>query len=81
MGWVRYGGKYLPGEVISINVRNKAAFIKFFTDSGIEKKKQLVMLNDIVDFGNTLFNKVVIGSDESVRNKFITASIYIEERK
>ena len=38
------------------------------------------MLNDIVEFGDTLFNKFVIGSDESVRNKFITASIYIEER-
>ena len=73
-------GKYQPGEVITKNVRNKTAYIKFFTDSGLEKKKQLVMLNDNVDFGDTLFNEFVIGSDESVRNKFITASIYIAER-
>ena len=38
------------------------------------------MLTDIVGFGDTVFNEFVIGSDESVRNKFISASIYIEER-
>ena len=79
MGWVKCVGKYQPGEVITKTVRNKTAYIKFFMDSGLEKK-QLVMLNDIFDFGDTLFNEFVIGSDESVRNKFITASIYIEER-
>ena len=42
-----------------------------------KKMKQLVMLNDI---GDTLFNEFVIGYEESVKNKFITASIYIEER-
>ena len=38
------------------------------------------MLTDIVDFGDTVFNEFVIGSDESVRNKFISAEIFIEEK-
>ena len=70
----------MPGDVIKKNVRNKTAFIKIFTDNGKEKKKELVMLNDIVDFGDTLFNEFVIGSDESVRNKLISPLMYIEER-
>ena len=74
------GEKNLPGEVTKKNVRNKTAFIKIFTDNGKEKKKQLVMLNDIVDFGDTLFNEFVIGSGESARNKFITALICIADR-
>ena len=68
------------GKSFKKNLRNKTAFIKNFPDNDKEKKQQLVMLTDIVDFGDTVFNEFVIGSDESVRNKFISAEIFIEER-
>jgi len=32
-------GKYQPGEVIAKTVRNKTAYIIFFTDSGLEIKE------------------------------------------
>ena len=47
------------------------------TSSGTESEKQLVNLTDIIEFGDTEFNEYIIGEDENLRDKFISACIYI----
>ena len=51
------------------------------TSSGTESEKQLVNLTDIIEFGDTEFNEYIIGEDENLRDKFISACIYIDEKQ
>ena len=44
-------------------------------------EKQLVNLSDVIELGETKFNKYIIGDDENVRDKFINAYIYLDNKK
>ena len=74
-------GKFVPAEVVSKNKRKKTCFIRFFTESGRDSEKQLVNLCDIVEFGETEFNEMMIGDDENLRDRFISASTYLDNKK
>ena len=54
--------------------------MRFFTESDRESEKQLVNLCDMVEFGETQFNEYIIGDDENLRDKFISASIYLDNK-
>ena len=79
VGFVHYGGQFVPAEVVSKN-RKKTCFVRFFTESGRESEKQLVNLCDMVEFGETQFNEYIIGDDENLRDKFISALIYLDNK-
>ena len=81
VGFVHYGGKFIPAEVVSKNKRKKTCFVRFFNKSGKEAEKQLVNLTDMIEFGETEFNEYIIGEDENLRHQYICACIYLDERK
>jgi len=60
VGFVHYGGKFIPAEVVSKNKRKKTCFVRFFNKSGKEAEKQLVNLTDMIEFGETEFNEYII---------------------
>ena len=80
VGFVHYGGKFVPAEVVSKNKRKKTCFIRFFTESGRDLEKQLVNLCDIIEFGDTEFNENIMGDDENLRERFISACIYLDNK-
>ena len=75
IGWVKYGGDFLLGKVISRNKKKKTAYVKFFSMDGLGKAKQLVSLVDIFDLEYS-FNEFVLGEDEPKRVLF---SLIMEE--
>ena len=75
IGWVKYGGDFLLGKVISRNKKKKTAYVKFFSMDGLDKAKQSVSLVDIFDLEYS-FNEFVLGEDEPKRVLF---SLIMEE--
>ena len=74
-----YGGRKLPGIVVSRNLKKKSAFIKIFMSTGLNKQKQLVSLKDIYYLGTDSQNESIINGDEVVRSSFLHALIEKEK--
>ena len=72
MCWSWYGGTYHPCQVVSRNKKKYSAFIKFYTESGISKIKQLVSISDLVPIEHN-FSEFAIGDDEKKRDLYYLA--------
>ena len=73
IGWVKYGGNYIPGKVLSRNKRKKTAYVWFFKTSGFESNKQLISIFDLFHFGDQEQNDLIIAGCELKREKYLNA--------
>ena len=73
IGWIQYGGKMLPGKVISRNKLKQTAFVKNFNADGLEKTKKLIDMKDLFTFGTEAQNEEILGGDDVLRGKFLKA--------
>ena len=73
IGWVRYGGSYIPGKVLSRNKRKKTAYVRFFNTSGFENNKQLISISDLFHFGDQEQNDLKINGSDVNRQKYLNA--------
>ena len=70
--WAFYGGSYKAAQVVSRNKQKRTAYVRMYTETGLNEIKQLVSVEDLCAFEHN-FNEAVIGENEKKRDIYLNA--------